>query len=162
MTKDGLDPRLKCGQQHVALKLDLSLSAAYEILHKGFTEIPVETLRIIVQGSKIYQNNNEPFKQNKECFMAGKYGVEESKDVLDFAIGVVAKEIVKEIKRDGFQVTDLGAFLKSPEFETKLAQALDGIQLVPSEMTEVDLFDGINLGRHAYGLIVDLMEEIKK
>lgn len=94
--------------------------------------------------------------------MAGKFGTEESKDILDFAIGVVAMEIVKEIKKDGFQVTDLAAFLKSPEFETKLAQALDGINLVPSEMTEVDLFDGISLGRHAYGLVVELMEEIRK
>lgn len=94
--------------------------------------------------------------------MGGKYGVTESKEVLDFVIGVVAFEIVKEIKKDGFQVTDLAAFFKSPKFEEKLTTALDGINLVPNEMTEVDLFDGISLGRHAYGLVVDLMAELKK
>ena len=94
--------------------------------------------------------------------MAGKYGTKETKEVLDLVLGVISLEVVKEIKRDGFQPSDLGAFLKSPQFDAKLAAALDGVQLVPSELTEIDLFDGVSLSRHAYGLTVDLMEVLKK
>lgn len=94
--------------------------------------------------------------------MGGQYGIKETKDVLDLVIGCVAMEIVKEIKKDGFQITDLGAFIKSPEFEAKLGAAIENIALVPSEAVEIDLFDGIALGRYAYGLMSELIDQLRK
>lgn len=93
--------------------------------------------------------------------MAGKYGVENTKEVLTLA-KVVAVEIVKQVKKDGFQVTDLGAFLKSPEFEAALGPALQDIQLVPAEMGELGVIDGVALGRFAYDVVQAVMDELRK
>ena len=93
--------------------------------------------------------------------MAGKFGVQHTQEVLTLA-KVVALAVVKEVKKDGFQLLDLAAFLKSEAFEAALAPALEGIENVPQEMTEVDLFDGIKLGRFTYDVVQEVMEELKK
>ncbi len=92
--------------------------------------------------------------------MAGTYGVENTKEVLTLA-KVVALAVVKEAKKDGFQIADLGAFLKSPEFEAALVPALADIQLVPQEMGELGLIDGVALGRAAYEMVQEVMEALR-
>ncbi len=93
--------------------------------------------------------------------MAGKYGVQETKDVIALA-QVVAIAIIVEIKKDGFQIADLGAFLKSPDFEAALGPALENISLVPAEVTELDVFDGLSLARAGYELATSVIAELKK
>lgn len=122
-------------------------------------EIGRETLQTII--SSVENSKNKPlFMEGKEV-MAGKYGVENTKEVLNLA-KVVALAIVKEVKKDGFQVTDLGAFLKSAEFDASLQPALTDIALVPMEMGELGLIDGVALGRHAYEMVQEVMEALRK
>jgi hypothetical protein len=93
--------------------------------------------------------------------MGGKYGVKNLKEVLTLGT-VVTVCIVKEVLKDGFQVTDLGAFLKSPEFEAAVKPAVEGVEQVPLEATELDLFDGLELSRHAYTCVTQVLDVFKK
>ena len=92
--------------------------------------------------------------------MGGKYGVKETKEVVTLA-EVVTVAILQEVKKDGFQVADLGAFLKSADFEKAVAPALQGIENVPAELTELDLFDGLELGKHTYGMVQNVLGVMK-
>lgn len=93
--------------------------------------------------------------------MAGKYGV---KNIVDFIVlgKVFVVALVREAKKDGFQVTDIFAVLKSPELESAVAEAMDGMDLVPAEAKELDVFDGLALGRASYDLVQEVLAEVKK
>lgn len=92
--------------------------------------------------------------------MGGKYGTKETQDLL-YLVKCVALPIVREVKKDGFQPTDLGAFLKSPEFEAALKPAIEGTENVPAELAELDLLDDLALGKYAYGIVMDIVQEIR-
>jgi hypothetical protein len=83
--------------------------------------------------------------------MAGQYGVKETLEVWKCAKAAIFA-IVREAKRDGFQPTDMAAFLKSPEFEAAVSPALQGVEQVPAELGELDIFDDLALARTVYGL----------
>lgn len=92
--------------------------------------------------------------------MGGQHGTKETEDCLYLA-KVVALNVLREVKRDGFQVTDLGAFLKSAEFEKAVTLALENVDLVKNEVAELDFFDGLHLGRYAYLMAMDILGEIR-
>lgn len=92
--------------------------------------------------------------------MGGKHGTKETAECL-YLVKVVALTVIREVKRDGFQVTDLGAFLKSAEFETALTAALTGVDEVPAELAELDLRDDLALGRAVYGVVTDVVQELR-
>ena len=92
--------------------------------------------------------------------MAGKYGVKETKDVATLG-KVVTVAILKEAAKDGFQWGDLGAFLKSPDFEKAVAEAVVGIEVVPSEMAELGVLDSVELGKHVYGCTMEVVDAFK-
>lgn len=87
-------------------------------------------------------------------------GVKETKDVVTLG-KVVTVEIVKAVCKDGFQLADLGAFLRSPDFEKAVVQAVDGIELVPVEAADFGLLDGLELGKHVYSCVTDIVAELK-
>lgn len=93
--------------------------------------------------------------------MAGKYGV---KNIGDFLVlgKVVVVEMIKAAKKDGFQFTDVFAVLKSPELEGAVSEALKDMDLVPAEARELDVFDGLALGKLAYDMVQDVLAEVKK
>ena len=92
--------------------------------------------------------------------MGGKYGTANSEEILTL-VKVAALAILKEVKKDGYQPKDLGAFLKSPEFEGALAPALKDAELVPSEVTELDFFDGLRLARFGYNVMDEIIDALK-
>lgn len=92
--------------------------------------------------------------------MAGKYGTKETQELL-YATKVAILAVVRESKKDGWQVTDLGAFLKSAEFETAIGPALEGVEVVPEELAELDFRDDLALGRYAYGVVMDIVQELR-
>ncbi len=92
--------------------------------------------------------------------MAGKYGVKETQELL-YMVKAAALSIIREVKKDGFQLTDIGAFLKSAEFETAVVLAITGIEQVPEELAELDLRDDLALGRYIYGVVMDVVQELR-
>lgn len=92
--------------------------------------------------------------------MGGKYGTKETIEVI--VLGkVVTLAILAEVKKDGFQMQDLGAFLKSPEFEAAVRPAVENIDLVGPELAELDFFDGLALGKAAYAAADEVLAAIK-
>ena len=92
--------------------------------------------------------------------MGGQHGTQNTEDFLTLA-KIVAVAILKEVQKDGWQPSDLGAFLKSPDFEAALVPAVKDAHLVPQELSELDLFDGLKLAKFAYGVMDDILDEIK-
>jgi hypothetical protein len=75
------------------------------------------------------------------------------KGILKLAFDI-AVPILIEAKKDGFQVTDLLAFLSSPEFREELGPSLKDISAVPAEISDLSLEEG-------FELVGFLMEETK-
>lgn len=93
--------------------------------------------------------------------MGGKYGVQATESVVDLVM-VVATAIVQEAQQTGWKWSDLPAFLKSPKLEEALKPVIATAVNVPAEVTELDVFDDIELGKHVYGAVQALVAEIKK
>jgi len=87
-------------------------------------------------------------------------GIKNIKEVLTL-IKVICICILKEVVKDGFQWQDLGAFLKSPEFEAALKPAVEDIQKVPAEAMDLDFFEGISLGKKIYTDIMEILDVLK-
>jgi hypothetical protein len=92
--------------------------------------------------------------------MGGKLGTKETQDLL-YLVKVSTLVVLREVMKDGFQPQDLGAVLKSPEFEAALKEAMANVTQVPAELTELDLFDDLALGRYVYGMVTDIVAELK-
>lgn len=81
-------------------------------------------------------------------------GINETKEVITLA-GFIASHIIREIKKDGFQYTDLASFLKSDDFDAVLKPAVEGMSAVPVELTDLNFFEGVALSKHAYDVFVE-------
>lgn len=92
--------------------------------------------------------------------MAGQFGTKETKELL-YLVKCITLPIVREAKKDGFQATDILAFVKSPEFEAAVMPAVDGAELIDDEFAEIDVLDGLSLGKYVYGLVMDIVEEVR-
>lgn len=93
--------------------------------------------------------------------MGGKYGVKETKEVLNL-VRVVMVPVLKAVAKDGFQVSDVLLGLSGPEFDAALAAAVQDLGLVVSEVAELDLMDDFELGRYAVPLVRELVAAAKK
>lgn len=74
---------------------------------------------------------------------------------------IVTISILKAVSKDGFQMADLGAFLKSDEFEKAVGPALDGINLALEEASDIDLIEGLKLARLGYAMVDEIITEAK-
>lgn len=93
--------------------------------------------------------------------MGGQYdtkGVEEVMTVVKVAVLAV----LTAVKKDGWQPSDLGAFLKSPDFETALVPALKDAVEIPLELAELDFFDDLHLARAGYNMMGEVVAALKK
>lgn len=90
-------------------------------------------------------------------------GIKDTQEVLDL-VEVFGVFIAKQLK-DGFQGKDIGALFdalqKDPAFVKAIAGALEGIQNVPGELVDTDLFEGIKLGNQAYGMVSKIAAALK-
>ena len=92
--------------------------------------------------------------------MGGKHGIKETKEVLGL-IKEIALSVIAESKKEGWSPRDVLAFLKSETVEIALAPAIEGADKVLSEVTELDLFEGIALSRYAYGVMDEIIDSLK-
>jgi len=58
---------------------------------------------------------------------------------------VVSAVLIKQLK-DGFQITDIPAFLASEELRAAVAPAVEGITEIPGEIADISLVEGMELG----------------
>lgn len=91
--------------------------------------------------------------------MSGKHGVSSIKNVMSLGkLGAIT--IIQAIKKDGFQARDVVAPLGSPTFQTALASAIDDFALVLPEWGDLDMWDGVEIGKHAYSCWLDIKTEL--
>lgn len=76
------------------------------------------------------------------------------KGILKLAFDI-AIPILLESKKDGFQVTDLMAFLASPEFKEELGPSLKGLSEIPAEISDISV-------EESFELLGFLIEETKQ
>lgn len=77
--------------------------------------------------------------------MGGKFGVKESKDLFDLGFGLA--QAGKDVMEDGkVNLADLAAVI--PLFP-KIAPAVEGVDVVPSELAELDEADEVELLNYA-------------
>lgn len=74
---------------------------------------------------------------------------------------VVATEVIKAVMADGFQWTDLGAYLKSDAFQAAVAKAVPAVSNVPVEVASLGLMDDLELARYAYNFATDVVAAFK-
>lgn len=74
---------------------------------------------------------------------------------------VVTISILQAVSKDGFQLSDLGAFLKSDEFEKAVGPAIQGLDLALQEASDIDLIEGLKLARLGYAMVDEIITEAK-
>lgn len=91
--------------------------------------------------------------------MAGLYGVNSIKNIMSMGkIGVIS--VIQAAAKDGFQARDVLAPLSSQTFLDAAARTVDDFASVLPEWNELDVWDGIELGKHAYACWVDIKTEL--
>lgn len=92
--------------------------------------------------------------------MAGKYGV---KNIVDFLMlgKVFVVHLIRESKKDGFQASDVFKVLASDELKEALAEAMQDMDLVGAEARELDVLDGLALGKATYDVVQGVIAEVK-
>lgn len=80
--------------------------------------------------------------------------------VLDLIFDI-AVPIVEQVKKDGYQTTDLIAFLASDEFRADFVDLLDELKDIPLEVKDLDSDEAIELTLMAVLKIKDLVKAFK-
>lgn len=92
--------------------------------------------------------------------MSGQYGVKSIKSLITTAkLGAIA--ILQGIALDGFQPKDFIAPLSSPIFQGQAMQFLTNFRGAIPEVSELDLWDGLEIGAHLMASWKDLKTEYK-
>ena len=73
-------------------------------------------------------------------------GIKNTKEVLSL-VRIVALSVIGEIKKDGFQPSDLTRFMQSDDFLAILKPAVEGIELVDDELKDIDWVEGYDLSK---------------
>ena len=91
--------------------------------------------------------------------MSGKYGVASVKNLMSLG-KLAAVSTLQAIAKDGFQAADLLAPLSSETFQSAAAHAIDDFASVLPELNEMDMWDGIEIGKHAFACWNDIKTEL--
>lgn len=83
------------------------------------------------------------------------------KSVLGLCFSIVAP-ILKEYRKDGFQYTDLLAFLGSEEFKNNIAPTIQGIPDIGAEFKDFTAEEGFELAGFALDQCKLIFEALKK
>jgi len=93
-----------------------------------------------------------------------KVGIKETKELLD-GLNELSLEIIS-VAKDGLQVKDAAQIvmdiMMKPEFKDKLAKAIDGVGIIPQEIKDIDLEEGVELVKFEYDGVKKIMEALKK
>lgn len=93
--------------------------------------------------------------------MDEKKSVKNLKEVIGLVF-VIVIAILKEVKKDGFQVSDLFVFLSSQEFQSQITPAIEGVTEIPAEVKDMDANEGIQLGVEVLFYVKAIIEIFKK
>lgn len=93
--------------------------------------------------------------------MQEKKDIKNFKEVINLAF-IIVIAILKEVKKDGFQVSDLFVFLASPEFQAAVKPAMEGIEELPAELKDMDVNEGFELSVSAIFYVKQIIEIYKK
>lgn len=90
-------------------------------------------------------------------------GIKDTKEVL-VLIEVFGVFLARTLK-DGFQFTDVQELFDKmkddPEFVKAFMDAFNGIQNIPGEVIDIDVFEGISLGRQGIGMVGSFIDALK-
>jgi hypothetical protein len=92
--------------------------------------------------------------------MAGKFGVSSIKNLMTTG-KIAAISVIQAVAKDGFQASDLLAPLSSPSFQARLESAIIDFRGVIPEISELDVWDGLDIGKHAWACWADLKTEFE-
>lgn len=91
-------------------------------------------------------------------------GIQETKEVL-IAANELALVVVKHVK-DGVSVSDVPAIVSeligNDAFKLALVDAVKGIVNVPAEIKDIDLTEGMELGKVQLSYVPKFLEALKK
>ncbi len=86
--------------------------------------------------------------------------VKETREVIYLA-KVVTINVVREVMKPNFEKMNLFSFVKSPEFEKALTDAITDAGKIPDEVTHVGITDGLVLTKDIYNFASDVIQEIR-
>lgn len=90
--------------------------------------------------------------------MAGIKNIEEVAALIE----LIAVEVCKAAVKDGFQVKDLIAFLQAADFDEKLQAAIDDIDQIPDEASDVGFLEGVALAKDVQRIVTNVVAALKK
>lgn len=91
-------------------------------------------------------------------------GIQETKEVL-IAANELTLVVIKHVK-DGVAVSDIPAIVSeliaSDSFKLALVDAVKGVTNVPAEIKDIDLTEGMELGKVQLAYVPKILEALKK
>lgn len=90
-----------------------------------------------------------------------KIDVKNTREVLDLS-KFVTLYLIREIKKDGFKVTDVVSMVKSQEFLSKFVPAVEDAMKIKQEVNDLDFMEGYELAHYAYVFGKEIISELKK
>jgi len=84
--------------------------------------------------------------------MCGKKGINNIKEILELLF-LISVPIINEIRKDGFQPSDLMAFLEDPDFREHLISMVTEIGEIPHEINKVGPIETFKLGKFLLNVI---------
>jgi hypothetical protein len=90
--------------------------------------------------------------------MAGIKNIEEVAALVE----LIAVEVCRAAVKEGFQVADLVAFLQAPDFNDKLQAAIDGLDKLPEEGSDIGFIEGIQLAKDVQRIVTNVVAALKK
>jgi hypothetical protein len=90
--------------------------------------------------------------------MAGIKNIQEVAALVE----LIAVEVCKASIKGGFQVKDLIAFLEAPDFEEKLQAAIDGMDKLPEEGSDLGLLETLTLAKDVQRIVYNVVAALKK
>jgi hypothetical protein len=92
------------------------------------------------------------------------YGIIETEDVL-VAVNELSLVVIQHVK-DGVQVSDIGAIvfqlMNSDAAKVALVKAVENILAVPKEIGDIDLGEGLELGKVQLSYLPKILEALRK
>jgi len=82
--------------------------------------------------------------------------IKNTKEVLSLVFYII-KPIIREIKKDGFQFTDLVTFMGDEEFQQHLQDAINDVGGIPDEIRNFSLKEGFELSAFLVDEVKDLI-----
>jgi len=93
-----------------------------------------------------------------------EHGIKETKEVL-IAVNELALIIIKHVK-DGVQVSDIPAIavemFRNEAFKDAIANAVKDIAMVPAEVKDINVEEGLELAKEQISYLPRLLEALKK